>query len=86
MGKSEPQGLPVAGLIDVGPVEPKQLAEIVHADDEEAIGVDRLPGTDHVVPPAFAVGSLGVDAGDVVRRIERMADENRVGLRGVERP
>ena len=24
-GKSAPQGLPVAGLIDAGPVEPKQL-------------------------------------------------------------
>ena len=53
-------------------------AEVVDADDEEAIGVERLARTDHVVPPADVVGLAFVVAGDVVRRVERVADEHRV--------
>ena len=56
-------------------------AEIVDADDEEAVGVERLAGTDHVVPPADVVGIVRVVAGDVMRRVERMAHEHRVRRR-----
>ena len=60
-------------------------AEIVDADDEEAVGVERLARADHVVPPADVVGVVGVTAGDVVRRVERVADQHRVRARGVQR-
>ena len=56
-------------------------AEVVDADDEEAVGVERLAGPDHVVPPADVVRIALVVAGDVVRCVQRVADEHRVGAR-----
>ena len=53
-------------------------AEVVDADDEEAIGVERLAGADHVVPPADVFRVALVEPGDVVRRIERVTDEHRI--------
>ena len=60
-------------------------AEVVHPDDEEALGVERLARPDEVVPPAEVFGSIGVHAGDVVRGVQRMADEHRIGARGIQR-
>ncbi len=60
-------------------------ARVVDADDEEAIGVERLAGADQVVPPALAPRLTGVRAGDVVRRVERVAHEHGVAARGVQR-
>jgi len=59
-------------------------AEVVHADDEEAVGIHRLARPDHVVPPADVVRVVGVVARDVVGGVERMADQNRVGTVGIE--
>lgn len=58
-------------------------AEVVDADDEEAVGVDRLARPDHVVPPADL--ALGMHARHVVRGVERVADEHGVGALGIER-
>ncbi len=48
-------------------------------------GIERLAGADHVVPPARVAGVLAVGTGNVVRCIERMADQHRVGAIGVQR-
>ena len=58
-------------------------AKDVRADDEKAVGIKRLAGADHEIPPTGA--AILVDAGDVGIAAERMEDENRVGLFGVER-
>jgi hypothetical protein len=60
-------------------------AEVVQADDEEAVGIERPAGADDVVPPADVVRCVGVVAGDVVVAGERVADEDGVRLGGVER-
>ena len=60
-------------------------AEIVHADDEELVGVKRLAGTDEIVPPADVARIVGIDAGDVVTAGQGMADEDGVRARRVER-
>ena len=85
-GKSLPHGLPVSGLIDCGTGAAEAASEVVDADDEEAVGVERLAGADHVVPPADVLGIVGVIARHVMRRVERMAHEHRVGGVGVQRP
>ncbi len=60
-------------------------AGVVDADDEEAVAVERLAGPDEVVPPALALRLALVGAGNVVRRVERVAHEHGVGPVGVER-
>ena len=83
-GKSLPQARPVSGLIDCGPGRAEAASQVVDADDEKAAGVDRLVRPDHVVPPADVLAVVGVVAGHVMRRVERMAHEHGVGGVGVE--
>ena len=59
-GKSDPYGRPVAGSIDDGPVVPAAAAEQVGGDDEVPVGVERLAGADHPVPPAEALAGVAV--------------------------
>ncbi|MCY1370744.1 hypothetical protein D9M69_578490 [compost metagenome] len=59
-------------------------AEVVDADHEEAVGVQRLARAHHVVPPALGAGLALVHARDVVRGVERMAHQHRVAALGVE--
>jgi hypothetical protein len=58
-------------------------AEEVRADHEVLVGIDRLAGTDHDVPPARII--LGVVSGHVGVAAEGMAEEDGVVLRGAER-
>ena len=59
--------------------------QVVDADDEKPIGVERLARTDHVVPPADVARLVGVIAGDVMRRVERVGDEHGVAALAVQR-
>ena len=63
----------------------KTGAQVVHANDKETVCIDRFARANHVVPPAFTFVLAFVDARDMVRRIQRMANENRIGFVGVER-
>src|SRR5215510_13545268 len=59
-------------------------AEVIHADHEEALGVERLARADHVVPPADVVRVVGVEPRDVVRRVQRVAHEHCIRARRIE--
>ena len=69
-----------------GPGRTEAGPQVVDANHEETIGVDRLAGADHVAPPSFGPVLAGVDPGDVVRCVERVADQYRIALVGRERP
>ena len=66
----------------------KARAKVVNTNDKEMIGIDRLAGADHGVPPALGPGQrlpsfVQIDAGHMVRGIEGVADQNRIRLAGV---
>jgi hypothetical protein len=60
-------------------------AEVVYADDEESVRVERSSGTDDVVPPAEVGQVVRRMAGDVVVAGQGMADEDGVRFGGIER-
>ena len=76
-GKFEAVGL--AGLrIDRGRAgRAHAAADHVRADDEIALGVDRLAGADHGLPPAGLAGHR-MHAGDVLVAGQRVADQHRI--------
>ena len=68
----------------------KTRTQVVDADHEEPVGVQRLARADHVVPPAFAARQrlatgICMLACDMVRGVERMTNQHRVAALGVER-
>ena len=81
----EPIGAP-GGRIERGrPGAAHAAADDVRADDEIMIGVDRLAGPDHRLPPAGFAGDR-MDVGDVLVARQRVADEDGIAARGVQRP
>jgi hypothetical protein len=55
------------------------------ADHEEAVGIERLARADHVVPPAdIARIAFGLP-GDMMRGIEGVTDQHRIGAIGIGR-
>ena len=80
-GKSVPQGSPRSFACGLrGPVDAHAAAQHVGADDEEAVGVDRPAGPDHMLPPAGLAGD-GMRLGHVLVAGQRMADQHRVAAR-----
>jgi hypothetical protein len=74
------------GRIDRGrPGRAEAAADVIGADHEEAVGVERLAGADQVVPPADIGFFLFVKASHMMRGVERVAHQHRVGLRRVQR-
>ena len=53
--------------------------EIVEAHNEEAVGVDRLPRADALVPPASFFVIRAVVAGSMMIAAESVADQHSVG-------
>ncbi|KAG1241716.1 hypothetical protein G6F68_016537 [Rhizopus microsporus] len=74
------------GGVDAGRARrPEARAQVVDADHEENVGVHRLAGAHHVVPPPHVAGVVRRLPRHIVRVIERMADQDRVGALGVQR-
>ena len=81
-GKIAAVGLAGGGVDAAGAGGAAATAQQIGADDEEAVGVDRLARADHDVPPAGIV--LLVVPGDVRIPAEGVADQDGVVARGVE--
>ena len=60
-------------------------AQIVEADDEKTVGIERPAGADDVVPPADIVRLVGIVTSDMMVAGERVADEDGVRLGRIER-
>ena len=82
-GKVEPVRAPGGGIDGARPGRAHAPADDIGAQHEIAIGVDRLAGPDHGVPPAGLAGD-GMDVGDVLIAGQRMAHQHEVGLGGIE--
>ena len=83
-GKVETVGPPGGRIDRARPGRAHAAADHVGAEHEIAVGVDRLAGADHGLPPAGLAGD-GMDVGDVLVAGQRMTDENEIRLAGVER-
>ena len=83
-GKIDAVGL-VRLRVDRGrPGRAHAAAEDVGADDEEAVGVDRLAGADERLPPAGLLRNRML-ACDILVAGERVADEDGVRFGGIQR-
>ena len=84
IAKSSPHhNLPVAGLVEAGPVKTQATADHVRADDEVTVGIERPARPDQGFPPAGLAGHR-MDVGDVLIAGQRMTDQDGVGAIGIE--
>ena len=60
-------------------------AEIVDADHEETVGIERLARPDHVVPPADVRRIVGVVARHMMRCVQRVADQHSIVALAIQR-
>jgi hypothetical protein len=58
--------------------------EIVEAHNEKAVGVDRFPRADALVPPAGLFVILAVVAGGMMIAAEGVADQHSIGALAIE--
>ena len=63
----------------------KTGTQIIDADDKKAIGIHRLSGANHVVPPTLALLLASIDARNMVRSIKRVAYKHGIRTRIIER-
>ena len=80
----EPEGLACSRIGGGRAGGAHAAANHVRTDDEIALGIDGLAGPDHGRPPARFVRH-GIDVGDVLIARQGVADEDGVGLVGVQR-
>jgi hypothetical protein len=81
--KVQPVGAAGGGIDRCRPGRAEAAADDVRADDEIAVGVDRLAGADDGFPPA-GLARHRMTAGHVLVAGQRMADQHRVGAIGVQ--
>jgi len=84
-GETRAVGFAGGGIDAHWPGRAEARTQIVHADDKELVRVQRFGRPDHVVPPADVLGVIGINAGHVMRRVERVTDQHGVGACCVER-
>ena len=82
--KAHPVGFAVCGIDVRRPGGPGAAAQHVAADDEEAVGIERLARADAVVPPARLGPVRGVMPGRVGVAAQRMRNQDGVRAFGVE--
>ena len=83
-GEVETVGPPGRGIDRAWPGRAHAAADHVRAEHEIAVGIDRLAGADHGVPPAGLAGD-GMDIGDMLIAGQRVTDEHEVRLVRVQR-
>jgi hypothetical protein len=73
----------VDGLVEAGPVDPRQPPMTLAQMTKKRFGVDDLSRADQRLPPA-GLARHGMRVGDVLVACQRMADEHGVGTRLVQ--
>src|SRR5690606_29728871 len=59
--------------------------EIIDTDDEKTIGIQRLAGPDHIVPPATCASIISISTSNMMRGIQCMTHQHRIGTIRIER-
>ena len=78
-------GLAGGGIDRSRPGGAETAPQVIRADDEEAPRIERLARPDQVVPPADIVSFIRIEPSHVVRGIQRVAHQHRVGASRVQR-